>query len=53
MHLPLVGLSTKIAYGRDFLEDLPQVKPYIKMRERPAFARVDEDRKAYQATLKK
>ncbi len=52
VHLPLVTLSTKIAYGRDFLEDLPQVKPYLKMlKERPAFARVDEDRKAYQASM--
>lgn len=48
-HLPLVSLSTKIAYGRDFLEDMPQVKPYIAMlKQRPAFARVDEDRKAAQ-----
>jgi len=48
-HLPLVTLTTKIAYGRDFLEDLPQVKPYIAMlKQRPAFARVDEDRKAAQ-----
>jgi glutathione S-transferase len=48
-HLPLVTLVTKIAYGRDFLEDLPQVKPYIAMlKQRPAFARVDEDRKAAQ-----
>jgi len=52
VHLPLISLSTKIAYGRDFLEDLPQVKPYIKMlKERPAFLRVDEDRKAYQASM--
>ena len=48
-HLPLVTLTTKIAFGRDFLEDLPQVKPYIAMlKQRPAFARVDEDRKAAQ-----
>ncbi len=54
VHLPLVSLSTKIAYGRDFLEDLPQVKPYIKMlKERPAFLKVDEDRKAYQAAMSK
>jgi glutathione S-transferase len=50
VHLPLVSLSTKLAYGRDFLDDLPQVKPYIKMLgERPAFARVNEDRKAASA----
>jgi glutathione S-transferase len=52
VHLPLVTLSTKIAYGRDFLADMPQVKAYIGMlKERPAFARVDEDRKAYQASM--
>ena len=52
VHLPLVSLSTKLAYGRDFLEDLPQVKPYIKkLEERPAFKRVNEDRKAAQAAL--
>jgi glutathione S-transferase len=49
VHLPLVSLSTKLAYGRDFLEDLPQVKPYLKMLgERPAFAKVSADRKAAQ-----
>jgi glutathione S-transferase len=48
-HLPLVALTTKIAYGRDFLADMPQVKPYLAMlKQRPAFARVDEDRKAAQ-----
>lgn len=49
VHLPLVSLSTKLAFGRDFLEGLPQVKPYLKMLgERPAFARVNADRKAAQ-----
>jgi glutathione S-transferase len=52
VHLPLLALSTKIVYGRDFLEDIPEVKPYIKMlAERPAFAKVNEDRKAAQAAL--
>jgi glutathione S-transferase len=52
VHLPLVSLATKLAYGRDALEDLAQVKPYLKMLgERPAFARVNEDRKAAQAAL--
>jgi len=52
VHLPLVTLVTKTAFGRDFLEDLPQVKPYLKMLgERPAFAKVSEDRKAAQAAL--
>jgi glutathione S-transferase len=54
VHLPLVSLSTKLTYGRDFLADLPQVKPYLKMLgERPAFARVNEDRKSAQAALAK
>jgi len=49
VHLPLVSLSTKLAYGRDFLEDLPPLKPYLKMLgERPAFAKVAADRKAAQ-----
>ena len=49
VHLPLVSLSTKLTYGRDFLEEMPQVKPYLKMLgERPAFARVGADRKAAQ-----
>ena len=52
--LPLVSLATKMAYGRDFLDDLPQVKPYIKMlAERPAFNKVNEDRKAAMAAAKK
>ena len=54
VHLPLVSLTTKIIYGRDFLEALPQVKPYLKMLgERPAFARVNEDRKAASAAARK
>jgi glutathione S-transferase len=48
--LPLVTLVTKRAFGRDFLEDVPQVKPYLKMLgERPAFAKVKEDLKGAQA----
>jgi glutathione S-transferase len=54
VHLPLVTLVTKTAFGRDFLEDIPQVKPYLKMLgERPAFAKVNEDRKAASAAAKK
>jgi glutathione S-transferase len=49
MHLPLVSLATKLAYGRDFLGELPQVKPYLRLLgERPAFQRVNEERKAAQ-----
>jgi glutathione S-transferase len=47
VHLPIVTLVTKMAFGRDYLEDIPQMKPYLKMLgERPAFARVNEERKA-------
>ncbi|MBC7804220.1 MAG: glutathione S-transferase family protein [Candidatus Parcubacteria bacterium] len=54
VHLPLVSLSTKLSYGRDFLEELPQVKPYLKMLgARAAFARVGADRKAAQEALAK
>jgi glutathione S-transferase len=52
-HLPLVSMSTKLAYGRDFLEELPQVRPYLKMlNERPAFAKVAAGRKEAQAQAK-
>ena len=53
VHLPIVSLVTKRAYGRDFLEDIPQVKPYLKMLgERPAFAKVQEGRKAASAAAR-
>jgi len=52
VHLPLVSLSTKLAYGGDILEGISQVKPYLKMLgERPAFARVNADRKAAQEAM--
>jgi glutathione S-transferase len=54
VHLPLVSLATKLAYGHDALESMPQIKPYLKMLgERPAFRTVQEDRRAAQAALKK
>ena len=54
VHLPLVSLATKLAYGEDVFAAMPQVKPYIAMLgERPAFRRVTEDRKAAQAAMKK
>ncbi len=54
VHLPLASLTSKIAFGRDFLEDIAPLKPYLKMvGERPAFARVNADRKAAQAALTK
>jgi glutathione S-transferase len=46
VHLPLVSLSSKLTYGRDALEDIPQMKPYLKMLgERPAVAKVNADRR--------
>jgi glutathione S-transferase len=54
VHLPLVTLVTKSFFGRDFLEDIPQLKPYLKMLgERPAFAKVNEDRRAATAAAAK
>jgi glutathione S-transferase len=45
-HLPLVSMATKAIYGRDFLDVLPQAKPYIRMMgERPHAQRVAADRK--------
>ena len=47
VHLPLVSLVTKTAFGRDFLEEISALRPYLKMLgERPAFRKVNEDRKA-------
>jgi glutathione S-transferase len=52
VHLPLVSLATKHGFGRDFLDEMPQVKPYLKMLgERPAFQKVNDDRKTAQAAL--
>ncbi len=46
-HLPLVTMTTKRIYGRDFLEPYPQVAIYLKeMGQRPAAQKVAEDRKA-------
>jgi glutathione S-transferase len=53
VHLPLVSLATKLAFGADMLESMPQIKPYLKMLgERPAFKTVNDDRKAAQAAMK-
>ena len=52
-HLPLVSLATKLAFGQDALDSMPQIKPYLKMiGERPAFKTVNDDRKAAQAAMK-
>jgi len=54
VHLPIVSLVGKHGFGRDFLDQLPQLKPYLKMLdERPAFRRVNDDRKAAQAARAK
>ena len=51
VHLPLVSMISKMAFGRDFLEEFP-VKPYVKMLgERPAFAKVSADRKVAQEAM--
>jgi glutathione S-transferase len=51
-HLPLVSSATKLAFGRDALEEIPQVKGYLKMLgERPAFARVNAGNKAARQAL--
>ena len=53
VHLPLISLATKLAFGKDMLESMPQIKPYLKMiGERPAFKTVNDDRKAAQAAMK-
>ena len=52
VHLPLVALATRLAYGEDKLAALP-LKNYVAMlNERPAFRTVNEDRKAAQAATK-
>jgi glutathione S-transferase len=52
VHLPLVSLAAKHGLGRDVLEDIAPLKPYLAMLgERPAFRKVNEDRKAAQAAL--
>jgi glutathione S-transferase len=48
VHLPLVGMSTKIIFGEDVLGSLP-VRDYTKMLgERPTVQKVNADRKANQ-----
>ena len=45
--LPLISMTSKLAFGKDALESVPQVKPYLKMLgERPHFRKVNDDRKA-------
>lgn len=52
VHLPIVSLATKLAFGRDALADIAGLKTCLGMLgERAAFARVNEDRKAAQAAM--
>ena len=45
--LPLISMASKLAFGKDAFEGIPQLKPYLKMLgERPHFAKVAADRKA-------
>ena len=54
VHLPLVSLATKVVYGQDILDSMPQIKGYLKMvGERPAFRTVNEERKAATAAMQK
>jgi len=54
VHLPLVSLTTKVVYGQDILESMPQIKAYLTMvGERPAFRTVNDDRKAATAAMQK
>ena len=50
VHLPLVSMTTKKAYGRDFIDEfLPEAKAYLKrIGERPHAQKVNADRKAAQ-----
>jgi len=44
--LPLVTMATKVTYGKDALEGIAALRPYLKMLgERPHFAKVNADRK--------
>lgn len=53
VHLPLVGMASKIVLGEDVLADLP-IRDYVKkLGERPTVAKVNADRKAYQEAQKK
>ena len=54
VHLPLVGLATKIIYGADVFSDFEQVKAYQKLAfERPSVKQANDDRKAYIQAQKK
>lgn len=46
-HLPMIGQASRLVYGRDVLDDIPEVKPYIRrIAERATAMKVNEERKA-------
>ena len=51
VHLPLVGMATKIIYGEDMLADLPVREYTKKLAERPTVQKVNADRKANQELM--
>lgn len=52
VHLPLVGMASKIVFGEDVLAEYP-VREYTKMlAERPTVQKVNADRKANEAMRK-
>ena len=52
VHLPLVGMASKLVLGEDVLAELP-VRDYVKrMSERASVAKVNADRKAAQEAAK-
>jgi glutathione S-transferase len=53
MHLPLVGMASKIVFGEDVLADLPIREYTKKLGERATVAKVSADRKAYQEAQKR
>ncbi|MEO8143164.1 MAG: glutathione S-transferase family protein [Betaproteobacteria bacterium] len=53
VHLPVISLASKLNYGKDILDEIPQVKPYLKMLgERPGIAKVNADRRAATEAVK-
>jgi glutathione S-transferase len=54
VNLPLISNATKVIYGKDVLEGIPQIRPYLKMLgERPAFAKVNADRRTAMEAMAK
>jgi glutathione S-transferase len=54
VHLPLISLATKSVLGKDALEDIAQVRPYLNMlSKRPAIAKVNAGRREATEAAKK